>query len=403
MGFLSYEKSIELLDALDAGVLRKENVFLNDALGRYLAEDLVADENSPSQPTSAMDGYAVLHSDLASGRIKILGDNPAGSDETREVTSGNCIKTFTGAGMPHGADTLIQIENVTVEGDEIIINEEVPYGNSVRPVGESYSEGDVLIEKGSKIGFAEIGVMAGLNTAVVPVMLKPRVATLSTGSEILEIGQTQENTSQIRSSNHHTIAAIANMAGAEVVQMGVVKDDRDSITAAFENALASADIVVSTGGVSVGDYDFVKDVIPALGAGLIFKGVKIKPGQHILVAQKGEKFILGLPGFAYSSTVTFLLYVVPLIKKFLGTEKVFEMVEATLAEPFNKRSRKSEFTACNLTFKDGRYVVDFDGKKVGTSAILTNMLGDAALIVSSEEDGPKEAGETVKVIKLDRF
>jgi molybdopterin molybdotransferase len=298
---------------------------------------------------------------------------------------------------------LIQIENVTVEGDEIIINEPVPFGNSVRPVGESYSEGEVLIKKGIKIGFAEIGVMAGLNIAVVSVMLKPRVATLSTGSEILEIGQVQENSSQIRSSNHHTIAAIANMAGAEVVQMGVVKDDRATITAAFENALASADIVVSTGGVSVGDYDFVKDIIPALGAEVIFKGVKIKPGQHILVAQKGDKFILGLPGFAYSSTVTFLLYVIPLIKKFLGSEKVFEVVEATLAEPFNKRSKKSEFTACNLAFKDGKYFVDFDGKKVGTSAILTNMLGDAALIVSSEEDGPKAAGESVTVIKLDRF
>jgi len=403
MGFLSYEKSIELLNTLDAGVLRQENVFLNDALGRYLAKDIVADENSPSQPTSAMDGYAVLHSDLASGRITIMGDNPAGSDETRRVSSGNCIKTFTGAGMPAGADTLIQIENVTVEGDTIIINEPVPFGNSVRPVGESYSEGEVLIKKGTKIGFAEIGVMAGLNIAVVSVMLKPRVATLSTGSEILEIGQTQENGSQIRSSNHHTIAAIANMAGAEVVQMGVVKDDRATITAAFENALASADIVVSTGGVSVGDYDFVKDIIPALGAEVIFKGVKIKPGQHILVAQKGDKFILGLPGFAYSSTVTFLLYVIPLIKKFLGSEKVFEVVEATLAEPFNKRSKKSEFTACNLAFKEGQYVVDFDGKKVGTSAILTNMLGDAALIVSGEEDGPKEAGERVTVIKLDRF
>ncbi len=403
MGFLSYEKSIELLNALDAGVLRQENVFLNDALGRYLAKDIVADENSPSQPTSAMDGYAVLHSDLASGRITIMGDNPAGSDETRSVSSGTCIKTFTGAGMPAGADTLIQIENVTVEGDTIIINELVPFGNSVRPIGESYSEGEVLIKKGTKIGFAEIGVMAGLNIAVVSVMLKPRVATLSTGSEILEIGQAQENASQIRSSNHHTIAAIANMAGAEVVQMGVVKDDRVTITAAFENALASADIVVSTGGVSVGDYDFVKDIIPALGAEVIFKGVKIKPGQHILVAQKGDKFILGLPGFAYSSTVTFLLYVIPLIKKFLGSEKVFEVVEATLAEPFNKRSKKSEFTACNLAFREGKYFVDFDGKKVGTSAILTNMLGDAALIVSSEEDGPKEAGERVTVIKLDRF
>lgn len=403
MSFLSYEASMARLNALEVGVLRQEKVFLNDALGRYLAEDIVADENSPLQPTSAMDGYALRHSDLALGRIKITGDNPAGSDETREVSAGTCIKTFTGAVMPQGADTLIQIENVTVEGSEIIIDETVALGNSVRPVGESYRAGEVLIKRGVKIGFAEIGVMAGLNIAVIAVMLKPRVATLSTGSEILEIGQMQENSAQIRSSNHHTIAAMANMAGAEVVQMGVLKDDRETITAAFENALASADIVVSTGGVSVGDYDFVKDIIPALGAEVIFKGVKIKPGQHILVAQKGDKFILGLPGFAYSSTVTFLLYVIPLIKKFLATEKVFEVVEATLSEPFNKRSRKSEFTACNLAFKDGKYLVDFKGKKVGTSAILTNMLGDAALIVSSEEDGPKEAGEVVRVIKLDRF
>ena len=403
MSFLSYQESMELLHNLNPTVLRQEKVFLSDALERYLAEDIVADENSPSQPTSAMDGYAVLHSDLSKGNINILGDNPAGSDETRTVTEGTCIKTFTGAVMPAGADTLIQIENVTVEGSTIKIDTPVSFGNSVRPTGESYTEGEILIKRGTKIGFAEIGVMAGLNIAVVAVMLKPRVATLSTGSEILEIGETQENSAQIRSSNHHTIAAIATMAGAEVVQMGVVKDDMATITASFENALASADIIVSTGGVSVGDYDFVKDVIPALGAKVIFKGVKIKPGQHILVAQKGDKFILGLPGFAYSSTVTFLLYVIPLIKKFLGTEKVFEMVEATLSETFNKRSRKSEFTACNLAFKEGKYYVDFEGKKVGTSAILTNMLGDAALIVSQEEDGVKQKGEQVQVIKLDRF
>jgi len=403
MGFMHYEESVRLLEELDIGLVRHESVFLHDALGRCLADDIVADENSPVQPTSAMDGYAVRHSDLASGRIKVLGDNPAGSDETREVTAGFCIKTFTGSIMPRGADTLIQIENVTVEGDEIIIDEPVAFGNSVRPVGESYSEGDVLIKKGTKVGFAEIGVIAGLNIAVVKVALKPRVATLSTGSEILEIGQAQQNASQIRSSNHHTMEAIVKMAGGEAVQMGIVKDDRASITAAFENALASADIVVSTGGVSVGDYDFVKDIIPALGAEVLFKGVNIKPGQHVMVAQKGEKFIIGLPGFAYSSTVTFLLYAVPLIKKFLGSEKGFEVVEATLAEPFNKRSKKSEFTACNLRFENGRYEVDFEGKKSGTSAILTNLLGSSALIHSGENDRAKDAGETVRVIKLDQF
>ncbi|MBU1642009.1 molybdopterin molybdotransferase MoeA [bacterium] len=403
MGLLSFEKSQALVSALNVGNIRSEKVFLNVSLGRYMAEDLVAFENSPTLPTSAMDGYAVLHSDLASGRIRILGDNPAGSDEQREVRSGTCIKTFTGSVMPRGADTLIPIENVSVEDDFILINEEVPCGFSVRPIGESYAAGDVLIKKGTKIGFAEIGVMAGLNTAVVPVALKPRVATLATGSEILEIGQLQENAAQIRSSNHHTIEAIAVMAGAEVVQMGVVKDDSASITAAFENALASADLVVSTGGVSVGDYDFVKDVVPALGAEVVFQGVNIKPGQHILLARRGTKCIIALPGFAYSSTVTFLLYAVPLIKKFLGAENGFELVEAILSEPFNKRSKKSEFTACNLCFKDGAYHVDFEGKKSGTSAILTNMLGNAALIASGENDGPLKAGERVQVIKLGQF
>ena len=403
MAFLTYKESVKLLDELSVGTIRKEKLFLDAALGRYLAEDIVAKESSPVKPTSAMDGYAIRHKDLASGSIKILGDNPAGSDETREVTKGTCIKTFTGSIMPSGADTLIQIENVSVKGNKIIIDTPVSFANAVRPIGESYFEDDVLIKAGTKIGFAEIGVMAGLNIAVVTVAVKPKVATLSTGSEILEIGEMQMSSAQIRSSNHHTMQAITTMAGGEAMQMGTVKDDRASITEAFENALACADIVVSTGGVSVGDYDFVKDVVPALGAKVVFKGVKIKPGQHILVAQKGEKFIIALPGFAYSSTVTFLLYVVPLIKRFIGAPKALEIVEARLKETFVKRSKKSEFTACNLSFKEGEYHVDFEGKKVGTSAILTNMLSGSALIISDEHATSKDAGKRVNVIKLDTF
>ncbi len=377
-----------------------ERLFLSDALGRILAEDIIAQESSPLYPTSAMDGYAIMAEDQQMGKIQVLGDNPAGAEHIAEVTPGFCIKTFTGSLMPAGADTLIPIENVTFEDGVIVINEEVPQGFSVRPVGENFREGDVLVRKGTKLGYAEIGVLASLNLVMAPVFIKPRVAVLSTGSEILDLGETATHASQIRSSNNYTLAALAEQSGASAVQLGIVKDDEASITQAFENALASADIIVTTGGVSVGDYDFVKDIIPRLGAEVIYKGVRIKPGQHIMLAKKDDKFILGLPGFAFSSTVTFMLYAIPIIRRMLAQEAKLEQVEAVLMQDFNKRAKKTEFSPCNLVYANGRYEVDFDGKKVGSSAILTNMLGPCALAVTGENSGSLKKGEKIDVINL---
>ncbi len=401
---ISYETSINMLELLKLPVLRQEKVFISDSLGRVLAENIIAPSDYPCFATSAMDGYAIIYADQDWGEIEIASeDNPAGGDSVGSVTNGNCIKTFTGSKMPQGADTLIPIENVTVQGNIIKIDKSVAKGFSVRPVGESYTKGEVLIKKGTKIGFSEIGVMAGVEKVMVTVAQRPRVAIVSTGSEILDIGETAVTDSQIRSTNHVTIEAIAIMAGAEVVQLGVVNDDKTSIMSTFENALLSADIIVSTGGVSVGDYDFVKDIVPSLGADVIYKGVKIKPGQHIMLAQKEKKIIIALPGFAYSSTVTFILYGVPLIARMLGKEKSFNMLEAKLKEPFIKQSKKSEFTACNLSFEDGSYWVDFQGKKRGSSAILTNILGESALMLSGEDDSNLDAGMSVNVIPLSVF
>ncbi|OHE05267.1 MAG: molybdopterin molybdenumtransferase MoeA, partial [Sulfurimonas sp. RIFCSPLOWO2_12_FULL_34_6] len=315
MSLLSYETSQNMLDLLHVNSSRSENIALSSSLGRVLAEDIVAEFNDPQFPTASMDGYAVIHTDLDGKSITILGDNPAGSNEIRTIKNGECIKTFTGSMMPHGADTLIQIENVSVNNGKITVDEKVPFGNAVRPIGEGYRAGDILIKKGTKIGFVEIGVMAALNKVMVKVALKPRVAVVSTGSEILDLGINSDNPSQIRSSNNYTLAALFEQSGAEVVQLGTVGDDKNSIMQTFQNALSCADILVSTGGVSVGDYDFVKDIVPRIGAEVVYKGVAIKPGKHILVAQKEEKFVLALPGFAYSSTVTAILYVLPLIAK----------------------------------------------------------------------------------------
>ncbi len=403
MNLLSYETSQNMLDLLHVNDVRAQKVTLSNSLGRVLAEDIVAKYNDPQFPTASMDGYAVRYEDQELESIKILGDNPAGSDESRILKNGECIKTFTGSRMPQGSDTLIQIENVTVVDDTIIIDEKVSKNSSVRPIGEGYKAGDVLIKKGTKIGFVEIGVMAGLNKVMVSVALKPRVAVIATGSEVLDLGEESKNSSQIRSSNNYTLAALFEQAGAEVIQLGTVGDDKDSIMRTFENALSGADILVSTGGVSVGDYDFVKDIVPRLGAEVVYKGVAIKPGRHILVAQRGEKFVLALPGFAYSSTVTAILYVLPLIAKMLGRTHAYKMVAAKLSEDFSKRSKFTEFTACNVVVEDGEYFVNFEGKKVGSSAILTNMLHNSALMVTGEDDGDLSKGTFVNVILLESF
>ena len=398
---ISYKESIEQLAEVEVKTSAVEKIFLSDALGRILAEDIVAGENSPMYPTSAMDGYAIITADQEAGSIDVLShDNPAGAEEIGTVKSGICIKTFTGSLMPQGADALTPIENVTFEDGKITINEKVPQGFAIRPVGESFREGDVLVEKGTKLGYAQIGVLASLNVVMAPVFIKPRVAVLSTGSEILDLGESATHASQIRSSNNYTLAALAEQSGAKAIQLGIVKDDEASITQAFENALDSADIIVTTGGVSVGDYDFVKDIIPRLGAEVIYKGVRIKPGQHIMLAKKDNKFIIGLPGFAFSSTVTFMLYVIPIIRRMLSLDASLEQIEAVLTQDFNKRAKKTEFSPCNLVYNNGRYEVNFEGKKVGSSAILTNMLGACALVVTGEESGSLKKGESVEVINL---
>jgi len=399
--FINYNQSLEILNSLNISNISTQKLFVADALNRILAEDIIALENSPAYETSGMDGYAIKHEDLELGKIKIIDKNPAGTVVESSVTNGTTIKTFTGSLMPKGSDTLIPIENVTVEGDFIIINQNVPKGFAVREIGENYKENELLIHKGTLIDFAQIGVMASLNIVQVEVFVKPTVAIACTGSEILDVGEVQTNDAQIRSSNHLTLEALSKKHGADVLQMGIVKDDKESITNLLKQALLKSDIVVTTGGVSVGDYDYVKDIIKdELACEVLFQGVNIKPGLHILFAKKGNKYIIGLPGFAYSSTVTFLLYVLPLLFKFKGSNESLPIVDAIIDENYPKKASKTIFSACNVTFKDGNYHVDFEGKKNGTSAILTNMLGSPGLLIQEEISDNLTKGDKVKVILL---
>jgi molybdopterin molybdotransferase len=299
--------------------------------------------------------------------------------------------------MPKGSDTLIPIENVEVKDGKISITKSVPKGFSVREIGENFTKGEFLIKKGTKIDFEEIAVLSSLNYVDVKVYRRPTIGIIATGDELLELGEKRSRKSQIRSSNNYTIEAIVKKYGGNPINYGCFGDDIEELKSIFQRALDESDIVVSTGGVSVGDFDFVKGVIrELLGADVIFKGVVIKPGQHIMLAQKGNKTILALPGFAYSSTVTALVYLLPLLYIYQGSRYKRAMVQTRLLEDFKKRSRKTEFTPANLSIVDGELSVDFKDKKDGTSAIMTNMLGDNVLVVTKESDGDRSRGEMIE-------
>ena len=404
MKFVPFEESIEALKNSYEKPKLKEKIFLSDALGRVLATDVVATFNSPAFPTSAMDGYAIKFEDQVLGKIKIIGDNPAGSESSEELMGGYCIKTFTGSLMPKGSDTLIPIENVEVEDESIIIINDVTKGANVREVGENFKEGEVLIKKGTKLDFADIGVLASLNIPQVEVFVRPIVGILSTGSEILDVGDIQTNSAQIRSSNQFVLEALSKREGAEVVRHSLIGDDKEAIKEAMQNLLNRCDIVVTTGGVSVGDYDFVKSILNEFDEPeYITKGVILKPGQHIKIVKIGKKFVVALPGFPYSSTVTFILYVIPLIRSMMGLSGELKYKNAILKTNFKKKTHKTEFHAGSLSLENGEYYIDFSCKKKGTSAILTNMLGNVGLVRVDVEQTELKKGDKVKILDMSDF
>ncbi len=396
----SYEKTIENLEKSFSKKCKKEYVNILQSHGRILAEDLKAGEDCPKFPTSSMDGYALRWEDQKLGKLKVISQVPAGADATMSLKQGECVKTFTGSLMIEGSDTLIPIENVEVMDDEIIIKEEVSFGFAVRPQGESYKKDDILIKKGTPIGYAQIATLAELGVVQVCVYIPPRVGIIATGNEIVDIGEPLQRSSQIRSSNHVGLACVAKEIGASPIIFGLVKDDKELIKKRILEALETCDMVVTTGGVSVGDYDFVKDVVREVGVENIVEGSAIKPGRHIRVAKIGEKYILALPGFPYSSLVGFYLYGVRLLESWLNVDFKRRFCEAIMEEDYPKRSPYTEFTTCNLHVRNTSLYVNLKGKVKGSSAIVTNLLENAALLCVPKDKKLIKKGEKVQILKL---
>nr|WP_314181156.1 molybdopterin molybdotransferase MoeA [uncultured Campylobacter sp.] len=394
--FMSYEASLEILRSTLAPWDRVEKVTLTQALDRRIAVDIAAQDNYPERPVSAMDGYAFAWQEGLS-ELELITDLPAGSDKGLKVEGVKCVKTFTGSLMSEGTDTLIPVENVEASGGKILIKKPVSKGFAVREVGESYKKGEILIKKGATIGYAETALLAELGIFNVSVFVRPRVAVLATGSEIKDLGEPLENAAQIHSSNHVGIAAMVRKMGGEPILCEIVRDRAELVKDAIVRALKSADVLVTTGGISMGDYDFVKG---ALGENfdIIIDGAAIKPGRHIKVAKAGEKYIFALPGFPYSAMVMCVLYVRVLLNAWFGASE--PKITAIMDEDYKKRSPFLEFTAVNLVNRDGKIYVNLDGKKMGSSAIVNNLTNDAALLIIPKETEFIAKGEIVEVLKM---
>lgn len=399
--FPPFDETLRALEASISTQFGVENLFVGEALGRFLAVDIVAVENNPTHETASMDGYAIAFSDQQLGKLHVNAFVPAGSETTGVVAQGQCVKTFTGTLMSEGTDTLIPIENVEVEGESIRITSAVPKGFAVRPVGENYKAGEVLIQKGTKIGFAEIGVMAELGMVQVEVFMRPRVAILSTGNEILDFGEVKTSHAQIRSSNHVTVEAILRQMGCETMRFKLIRDERAVIEQQLKQALQWSDIVVTTGGGSVGDFDYLQSILTDMKIENIIDGSYMKPGRHIRVVKTGHKYIYALPGFPYSASVCTFLFIAPMLRKMRAQKFALPTIKAKMGEFYKKRSKFVEFTACNLRFCEGELIVDLEGKKEGSSAILNNLLDKPSLLRVEKDVLKIEKGEMVDVVLLD--
>lgn len=376
--------------------LPSEQVSLTRALGRVLADDVRAPFDVPPDDNSAVDGYAVASADIpvdGTATLTVIADLPAGSVFSGTLASGQTVRIMTGAPMPRGADTVYMQEHVTREGDRVRIGP-LDKGVNVRMRGEDVRTGTVVIARGTVLRPQEIGLIASLGGWQVPVHRRPRVALLSTGDEIAEPGGPR-TAGQIYDANRFTLRGSIEQCGADVLDLGIVPDVRDTLRARLHDASRVADAVVTSGGVSVGDYDLVKDVLGELG-GIDFWQVAMQPGRPLAFGRIGDAHFFGLPGNPVASMLAFMLFVRPSLWKLGGRSRLHpETFAARASEPMRKKRGRREYKRGILTFRDGAFEVRTTGPQ--GSGILSSMVAGNCLIVLEEDRGDVAAGETVTV------
>lgn len=383
--------------------LGRERLGILQARGRVLAEEIIAPRNIPPWDNSAMDGYAVRSQDVEGASkenpaiLKVLGDLPAGRIFREKGGPGEAVRIMTGAPLPRGFDTVVQVEDTEKEGDWVKIFSSPGKGKNIRLAGEDVRLGTRILEEGALLRPAHVGMLASVQRSMVSVYQQPRVAILSTGDELLEIDEPWEE-GKIVNSNSYSLAALVAESGGVPLQLGIAKDRPEELSAKIQQGLV-ADLLLTSGGVSVGDYDLVKKMLNELGQ-MNFWKVAMRPGQPLAFGMISGKPLFGLPGNPVSSMVSFEQFVRPSILKMSGHQDLFRPVlRAILREDITKKEGLVHFIRCQLVAQKGRIFASTTGEQ--GSGILSSMVKAQGLIVLPREQALAQSGEEVKVMILD--
>ena len=381
--------------------LPAEVVSVERALGRVLAEDVSARVTQPPRDVSAMDGYAVRADDVthAPVTLQVVGDVPAGGDFARPIQAGEAVRIFTGAPLPEGADTIVIQENAARDGDRVTVQQAEPAGRWVRPAGLDFQSGSVGLSAGRRLTARDVGLAAAMNRPWLSVRRRPRVAVLATGNEVVLPGE-HLGASQIVSSNGYALSAFVEACGGEPLHLGVAPDTRAGLRQMLAGG-AQADLLLTSGGVSVGEHDLVQDVLREMGADLGFWKIAMRPGKPLMLADLHGTPVLGLPGNPVSGLVCSTLFVRPAIDRMLGRDAPEEpRLPALAGRDLEANGPRQDYMRCSLS-------QDPDGNRVATpfdkqdSSMLSRLAQADGLLVRAPHAPALAAGGPVAVVPLD--
>ena len=401
---ISVEEALERI-LREISPLDVTQVPLPQSLGLVLAQDIVAQEDIPPFANSAMDGFALLSRDSRPRdgqppRLRVTGGVAAGYVADHAVEEGTAMRIMTGAPVPPGADTVIQVELTRSAGPDselVEILETVEPGNNIRPAGEDMRRGQTILLRGNEVGPWEIGVLATLGWAMVPVVRRPHVAIVSTGDEVVDVSEPLQP-GKIRNSNGYLLEAAIRRTGAEPHRLGIALDTVESLREKFSQAI-QYDLIITSGGVSVGDFDLVKNIMAEQGA-INFWRINMRPGKPVAFGHIGKVPLLGLPGNPVSAAVTFELFARPVIRKMLGHTRLLRpQIDVVVEDGVSDRAMRRHYVRAQVRWRDGRFVARTTGNQ--GSHIMTSLLNANALVIVPEGGVEVHPGDTTKAIMLD--
>ena len=400
---------LPVADALQAilasikGVTPSESVPLAQAFGRVLASDLAARRTQPPIDVSAMDGYALRHADVSTlpARLALIGASAAGHGFAGRIEAGQAVRIFTGAPVPQGADTVIIQENTSADDSCVIINEAEALGRNIRKAGLDFVRGDALLSQGHCLNAPDLALAAAMNHAHLPVHVRPKIAILATGDELVAPGQ-EPGPDQIVASNSFAVAAYAKAAGADVLDLGIAGDRYEDLQQAFARARAAGvDVLVTLGGASVGDHDLVQTALKREGMELGFWKIAMRPGKPLMHGRMGEMQILGLPGNPVSAIVCAVLFLVPLVRALSGDRTAGEdpSVAGILGVDLGPNESRQDYLRASLApQQQGLPIITPFGRQ--DSSMLRTLAASQALLIRAPHAPAARAGDPCRMVLL---